>query len=149
MIEGKLFLTEFIQDAFFRRNGSTVMFKLGWFLEEFHGNEIKTFTPETPQSEILGKTDKIFLEEVLGEHQFSIPHYYSKGKSINYVPFHGAIHNLTHGENHSGRSSSDKFMRSRFNSNNIEEWNNEIKIENAYYFYPPKSILDEFSVKLL
>lgn len=148
-IEGKLFLAEFIQDAFFRRNGSTVMFKLGWFLEEFHGNETKTFTLETPQSEILDKTNKTFLEEVLGEHQFSIPHFYKKGKSISYVPFHGAIHNLTHGENHSGRVPSEKFNRGLYKGTNVKEWNDKMGVQNAYYFYPPKSILEEFSVKLL
>lgn len=148
-VNKKLFLTEFIEEPFYRRCGTTVIFKYNLLLESFNENGVKTFTTHTPQSEILDKTPKYFLQQILGEHQFSIPHYYQKGKSISWIPFHATIHNLTHGENHSGRFPSSIFKKELYNNDGLKEWNDRMNKNNSFYFIPPQSILDEFSVKLL
>lgn len=148
-INGKLFLKEYLDEPFYRRCGTSVIFKYNLLLESFNENGVKTFTTQTPQSEILDKTPKYFLEEILGEHQVSIPYYYKKGKSISWVPFHVTIHNLTHGENHSGRVLSKEFRGEKYESDKAQELTNFTNINNVYYFNPPQSILDEFSVKLL
>ena len=74
----------------------------------------------SPQCDILKSTNNHFLKMIIGSHRFSFDFFKEKGFFGGVVPFHSAIYNCTHDEQHSGRG--DVVFNDKCTRNMIKEF---------------------------
>lgn len=69
---------------------------------DFNGVDVNS-----PQDQIIKTTTDFYLKMIIGSHRWSFGHFEEKGYKGGRIPFHAAVYNCSHNEQHSGAKNNE------------------------------------------